>query len=146
MIYNKKIYKAENNFEPEAYTGASAHTEHGHFSGAYSDSSDENKTFDFKFDELGDTMSVAEVVDGNEEYNKVTKSGTYNTNNGGRNVWDYQDIPNPLLNKKGPAWQVVESIGKAALDQGKKLDELSAKVDALTAIIEAHVAGLVETK
>lgn len=52
MIYNKKIYKASNNFAAETYTGVSAHTEHAHFSGAYSDASDDNKTFDYKFEEL----------------------------------------------------------------------------------------------
>jgi hypothetical protein len=62
MIYNRKIYKASNGFNPENYTGASAHTEHAHFSGAYTDASDENKTFDFKFDELGEDMPTAEEI------------------------------------------------------------------------------------
>lgn len=67
MIYNKKIYRASNDFEPVAYTGASAHTEHAHFSGAYSDASDENTTFDFRLDELmaltdSDVDKIVEAV------------------------------------------------------------------------------------
>lgn len=61
MIYNRKIYRAPD-FNPETYTGASAHTEHGHFSGARSQSSDSNTTFDFKFDELGDNMPTVEEI------------------------------------------------------------------------------------
>jgi hypothetical protein len=59
MIFNRKIYRAPN-FEPETYTGASAHTEHGHFSGARTQASDENSRFDFKFDELGDSMALTD--------------------------------------------------------------------------------------
>lgn len=62
MIYNRKMYHVNNDFKPVAYTGASAHTEHGHFSGARSQASDENKTFNFKFDELGEDMPTAKEV------------------------------------------------------------------------------------
>lgn len=61
MIYNRKIYRAPD-FNPETYNGASAHTEHGHFSGAYSESADQNNKFDYKFDELGDDMPTADEV------------------------------------------------------------------------------------
>jgi hypothetical protein len=53
MIFDGKKYPYQTGFKPEPYTGASAHTEHAHFSGAYSQSADENTTFDFKFWELG---------------------------------------------------------------------------------------------
>lgn len=54
MIYNRKIYKASNGWAAEAYTGPSAHTEHIHFTGAYTQASDNNTTFDFKLEEVGD--------------------------------------------------------------------------------------------
>jgi hypothetical protein len=63
MIYNRKIYRASNGFRPEDYTGASAHTEHAHFSGAYTQSSDANTTFDFKFDQLGDPVAKLDADD-----------------------------------------------------------------------------------
>lgn len=64
MIYNRKMYHSRDGFQPTAYTGKSAHTEHAHFSGAWTQSGDENTSFDFKFDELGDAMpTVKEIWD-----------------------------------------------------------------------------------
>lgn len=54
MIYNEKIYRSSNDFEPEDYNGPSPHKEHAHFSGAYSQSADNNRTFDFQFEKLGE--------------------------------------------------------------------------------------------
>lgn len=98
-----------------------------------------------------DVMSAQEVVDGNKEYNKVTQSadanypgGMFNGNEGGKNVWDRQDIPIPSLNKKGPAWQALEALQKDTMALATTLVDLNAKVDRLTALLEAHVAGLIE--
>lgn len=52
MIYNRKIYKASNGWVPEAYYGLSPHTEHIHFSGAYSQAADNNTTFDYRLEDL----------------------------------------------------------------------------------------------
>lgn len=54
MIYNRRIYRASNGYASEPYSGASAHTEHIHFSGAWSQASDNNTTFDYRLDEVGD--------------------------------------------------------------------------------------------
>lgn len=54
MIYNRKIYRASNGWVAETYTGPSAHTEHIHFTGAYTQASDNNTSFDFKLEEVGD--------------------------------------------------------------------------------------------
>jgi hypothetical protein len=54
MIYWHTMYHVDNDFEPRAYTGPSGHEEHAHFSGARSEASDQNTTFDFQFDKLGD--------------------------------------------------------------------------------------------
>lgn len=35
IIYNRRIWEASNGWKQRAYTGASAHTEHAHFSGSY---------------------------------------------------------------------------------------------------------------
>lgn len=53
MIYNRVMYHSRDSFEPTAYTGSSAHTEHIHFEGAWSQAGDDNVTFDFKLDEVG---------------------------------------------------------------------------------------------
>lgn len=52
MIYNRKIYKAANGWAPETYTGASAHTEHIHFSGAFSQAADNNTSFNYRLEDL----------------------------------------------------------------------------------------------
>lgn len=54
MIYNHKMYHVRDGFAPTAYTGASGHEEHIHFEGAWTQASDNNTTFDFKLEEVGD--------------------------------------------------------------------------------------------
>lgn len=54
MIFNRKIYHERANFGPAAYDGPSAHTEHIHFEGAWSQAADNNTSFDFKLEEVGD--------------------------------------------------------------------------------------------
>jgi hypothetical protein len=60
IIFDRKIYHSSVGFAPEAYTGPSPHTGHVHFSGARSQASDENTTFDFKLEEVGD-MGLTEA-------------------------------------------------------------------------------------
>jgi hypothetical protein len=52
MIYNRTMYHQRDDFAPTDYTGPSAHTEHVHFEGAWSQSADDNTTFDYKLEEL----------------------------------------------------------------------------------------------
>ncbi|HEX2551621.1 MAG TPA: hypothetical protein VHK64_08510 [Nocardioidaceae bacterium] len=52
IIYNRKIYKASNGWTAQDYTGASAHTEHIHFTGAFTQSADNNTSFDFHLEDL----------------------------------------------------------------------------------------------
>lgn len=59
MIYNRKIYKASSGWAAEDYTGPSAHTEHVHFSGAYSQAADSNTTFDYRLEEV---MAIGDDV------------------------------------------------------------------------------------
>lgn len=60
MIYNRKIYKASNDWRAEAYDGPSAHTEHIHFSGAYSQAADNNTTFNFRLEEIPVALTSAD--------------------------------------------------------------------------------------
>ena len=53
IIYWEKMYHARDNFEPTPYTGVSAHREHVHFSGAYTEEADQNTTFNYQLDKLG---------------------------------------------------------------------------------------------
>jgi hypothetical protein len=60
MIYNRKIYRASNGWKPEAYAGPSAHTEHIHFSGAYSQAADNNTRFDYRLEEIPVALTAAD--------------------------------------------------------------------------------------
>lgn len=131
MIYNGKIYSASNGFNPQTYTGASAHTEHGHFSGAYTQASDQNTTFDFKFEEVGDMPFTQADKDYIASFFKQTPqgdgSGTPTSPVG--NATFNQGIPNPLTGKKNMAWQVIQSIASQELANSKALTILLEKVD-----------------
>jgi hypothetical protein len=63
MIYNRKMYHVSNGFAPTAYNGASAHTEHIHFSGAYSQAADNNASYDYRLDDVN-MPTVDQIVDG----------------------------------------------------------------------------------
>jgi hypothetical protein len=60
MIYNRKEYHSRNGFEPTAYSGASAHTEHIHFEGAFSQAADNNTTFNFRLEEIPVALTAAD--------------------------------------------------------------------------------------
>lgn len=60
VIYNRRIYEAGNGWASRAYTGASPHTEHIHFSGAYSQASDNNTTYDYRLEEIPVALTPAD--------------------------------------------------------------------------------------
>lgn len=68
MIYNRRMYHERDGFAPTSYTGASPHTEHVHFSGAFSQSADDNTTFNFRLADLtgGNDMLVKKGDTGEE--------------------------------------------------------------------------------
>jgi hypothetical protein len=60
MIYNRKIYRASNGWAAETYDGKSAHTEHIHFSGAFTQAADNNTTFDYRLEEIPVALTDAD--------------------------------------------------------------------------------------
>lgn len=62
VIYNRRIYEASNGWASRAYTGASPHTEHIHFSGAYTQASDNNTTYDYRLEEIPVAMTTADKI------------------------------------------------------------------------------------
>jgi hypothetical protein len=63
MIYNRTMYHERDGFAPTPYTGSSPHTEHIHFSGAWSNAADENTTFDYRLDEVGNMALTDDDLD-----------------------------------------------------------------------------------
>lgn len=62
MIYNRTMYHSRDNFAPTPYSGASAHTEHAHFSGAFTQSADNNVTFNYRLEEIN-SMTTLDTAD-----------------------------------------------------------------------------------
>jgi hypothetical protein len=149
MIYNKKIYKASNGFKPETYTGSNTHTEHAHFSGAYSQSSDENTTFNYRFEEVGN-MALTDA-----DVQKIWASKTWDSEGDQEypiTMLRYLKSANTIVNdtKVGlkPEFDQLDASNAALATQvsGLKVqvDELKVMVAELTALIEGHVSGIIE--
>lgn len=90
IIYNRKIYEASNDWNARTYTGSSPHTEHIHFSGARSDASDENKTYNYKLGDIPVALTSADkswILDQlNDIADKVWSTKIGNTNWPNRNA------------------------------------------------------------
>jgi len=84
MIYNRKIYRASNGWTPETYDGKSAHTEHIHFSGAYSQAADNNQTFNFRLEEIAVAMTQADKDWIDARMDALTKLVAYSDALGGQ--------------------------------------------------------------
>lgn len=82
VIYNRRIWEAKNDWNDRPYDGASAHTEHIHFSGAYTDASDNNSTYNFRLEEI-DTMTPDQFVSllNNPDVRKALCNAVFNTDN-----------------------------------------------------------------
>ena len=123
MIYDRKMYHVDNDFEPVPYTGASAHTEHVHFSGARTQEADNNTSYDYQIWEI--TMDDATL---NQIANKIwtsdvdTSGGSYSARGA-------------LLDATRRA-AAVTNTQIPELDA--KLDDLTVKMDTIIAWINAH--------
>lgn len=115
VIYNRRIWSASSGWVQKAYTGASAHTEHAHFSASY-DSQLEASVVSWHLDEIGDGMTKAELLAGLEEFfardDQPAAGGI--TSRIGRDAGD-QGVPNPFRPTKSPLWLLVGDLGRAVI-------------------------------
>ncbi len=129
MIYNRKMYHVSNGFNPTAYTGPSPHTEHVHFSGAWTQAADNNAGFDYHLEDLvaltsDDLTAIKQAVWG---YDIDPSSGGYTA---GGAFWT-------MFGRTG----ALNGLPAAIAEVGAKADEiLSTPVEVDTA---ALVAALV---
>lgn len=132
MIYNNKMYHVDDNFAPTPYTGSNKHTEHAHFSGARSESADQNSTFNFRFEEVGD---MGMELDDNIYANGIPSQSWIDR---------FGDIPSTV--RQAMAHSAFNSYdGEARVNEVKKMvDTLADKVDYLTQLVESHISGLIE--
>lgn len=52
VIYNRRIWEASNGWASRAYTGSNPHTDHAHFSGAYTQSADNDTTYNYRLEDI----------------------------------------------------------------------------------------------
>lgn len=145
MIFDGRIYKASNGFKAETYTGSSAHTEHAHFSGAYSQSSDENTSFDYRFEEVGDmALSDADI---NKIVDKVwgkTFDNPYTTEVEGTWAGGYLRYAPSLSRIRNELMPQFDQLDASNAALSTEVTELKAMVAELTALVEGHVSGIIE--
>ena len=126
MIYNKKMYHVNDGFAPTAYAGPNKHTEHAHFSGAYSQSADENTTFNYRLEELG--VRVATQFNAEDKTVLATQAtvGVLSYAGGGLPSWEGQPANRGFLNAFTEMFNMVKELQES-------LEELHTKVDASNA-------------
>lgn len=142
IIYNRRIARASGGWKVEAYTGTSAHTEHIHLSGAYSDSADENY-YNYRLDELvALTQADKDFISSFFAAGKQS-DGASITSPVGNIVWN-QGLPNPVDGGKHYAWRVLQRIGDTVVAQTKAIAAIAAKVDLDPAELDA-IKALIPT-
>jgi hypothetical protein len=103
LIYNRKMYHSRDNFRPTDYSGASAHTEHLHFEGAWSQAADNNVTFNFRLEEVGTVDLSDNTIDKLSDAiaDKLMHSDTvpYTATDGTKDTWQLATAVGYLLGK-----------------------------------------------
>jgi len=127
MIYNKRIYKKNNGWAKETYTGPSPHTEHLHLSGDYSNTADENY-YDYRLGELV-ALTDAEIT----KLAKETAAAVWEYK-----ITDYADTANPKRQLAASTWMgysdsrrnsQIEATNARAKELLNALAPIAAKVD-----------------
>jgi GH25 family lysozyme M1 (1,4-beta-N-acetylmuramidase) len=126
IIYNRRIARASNGWAIEAYTGVSAHTEHIHLSGAYSDAADENY-YNYRLDELVALTQADKDFIASFFKQSAQSDGTPTSPVG--NATLNQGIPNPVDGGKSYAWRVIQRIGDISVATQKAVALIAEKVD-----------------
>lgn len=134
MIYNRKMYHVDNSFNPTNYTGKSPHTEHAHFSGAHTEASDQNTTFDFRLDDIAmpTAKEIAhEVWTGNEQDVVPVQ--------GGAGTWWLKDVV-------GKTYDDVTKFGQELKNENIELKsqvtQLQADVAEIKALLSQPTGGI----
>lgn len=123
VIYNRRIWSASSSWAQKAYTGASPHTEHAHFSASY-DTAREASTASWHLEDLV-ALTDADLDKIEALFKRTTQADGSTTSRVGRDAWD-QGIPNPIAGGKDNAWEVLRDIGAAVKIMESKLDAVAA--------------------
>lgn len=113
MIFNKKMYHVNDGFAPTSYTGSNGHTEHAHFSGAYSQSADENTSYDYQFHKLGDDVATQFNSEDKAELKTAATTGVLSYTGGGLPSWEGAPSPRSYLNAFTQLFNMIKGLEDA---------------------------------
>lgn len=134
IIYYRRIWEASNDWRERAYTGASPHTEHGHFSASY-ESAKEASTASWHLEDIPVALTPADKTWISEQITQAVKD-----------VWDSsaQDVV-PVTNADGTVtkWWVKDVIGRI---HGLKHNEVITNLDAANAKLDTIAGDIIEIK
>ena len=123
IIYNRRIWEADNGWKQRAYTGASAHTEHAHFSASY-DTAREASTASWHLEDIPVALTAADKKWITDQFAAIANA-----------VWNHSepDPNNPSYQRRfGGDMRLLEARREAMEERlDAKIAEIEAKVDAL---------------
>jgi hypothetical protein len=123
IIYNRRIWEADNGWQKRAYTGASAHTEHAHFSASY-DTGREASTASWHLEDIPVALTAADKQWITNQFAAIANA-----------VWNHTepDPNNPDFQRRfGGDMRNIEARREAMEERlDAKIAEIEAKVDAL---------------
>jgi hypothetical protein len=123
IIYNRRIWEADNGWKQRAYTGASAHTEHAHFSASY-DTGREASTASWHLEDIPVALTAADKKWITDQFAAIANA-----------VWNHSepDPNNPDYQRRfGGDMRLLEARRGAMEERlDAKIAEIEAKVDSL---------------
>lgn len=141
MIYNRTMYHYRDGFAPTPYSGKSAHTEHVHFEGQWTQEADNNTTYDYRLEDLAmpSAEDIAKAVWGMKLSNDSTAGG---------NVVTLANRTDASTNKQLPAVQAALTALASAVGQvdDEVLAGLADAGEALPVLAATLVGALGEEK
>ena len=129
IIYNRRIWEADNGWRQRAYTGASAHTEHAHFSASY-DSSREASTASWHLEDIPVALTAADKT-------WITSTIRSEVAKVAEEVWEYQledptSTKTPKAKKSAGAYQrYVDVVAEGVVE--RTTNAILPAVEAITA-------------
>jgi hypothetical protein len=143
FIYNRRIWSASSGWKPETYTGPSAHTEHLHVSGAYSQVADENT--DGSVFQLEDLMALS-ADDKKWITAELTKIVDARVDKVAREVWGFD----PGKDSTGSTWPGISDVtyddpkGNGTVAPGTAVSSLLARDEIGRAAVDEVKTGLAD--
>lgn len=133
IIFNRRIWSASSSWVQKAYTGASPHTEHAHFSASYETAREADTSSWHLEDLMALTTEDKDWIRALFERTAQPDGGGV-TSKIGRDALD-QGIPNGVTGEKAPAWAVLRDLGTQVVELRAEVDEIPGAV--LAALADA---------